>query len=387
MRDVAVIGVGMTQFGKHTDRTIRELGEEALWAALTDAGVAPKDVQVAYVGNALGRLSGQEMIAGQMLLREVGITSIPITRVEDACASASFAFRESWLSVASGLYDVAMAVGVEKMTNGTTEEVTRALAGASDTELEADLGITFPGVFAMVARRHMYQYGTTREQLAHVSVKNHDNGALNPRSQFQKRFTIEEVLASRPIARPLNLLDCCPISDGCAAAVLVARELVPRYTAKPIWIGGSGQASGAFEPGSDITILKPTIMASRAAYDMAGLGPEDMDLVEVHDCFTIAEVLHTEDLGFAPKGEGGPFIQEGNTAIGGRIPINPSGGLLAKGHPVGATGLAQIVEVVEQLRGLSGPRQVEGAKAGMAMCLGGFMHSDAGTVAVHILKA
>ncbi len=387
MRDVAVIGVGMTQFGKHSDRTIRELGEEALWAALTDAGVAPKDVQVAYVGNALGRLSGQEMIAGQMLLREVGITSIPITRVEDACASASFAFRESWLSVASGLYDAAMAVGVEKMTNGTTEEVTRALAGASDTELEADLGITFPGVFAMVARRHMYQYGTTREQLAQVSVKNHDNGALNPRSQFQKRFTIEEVLASRPIARPLNLLDCCPISDGCAAAVLVARELVPRYTAKPIWIAGSGQASGAFEPGSDITILKPTIMASRAAYDMAGLGPEDMDLVEVHDCFTIAEVLHTEDLGFASKGEGGPFIQDGNTAIGGRIPINPSGGLLAKGHPVGATGLAQIVEVVEQLRGLSGPRQVQGAKAGMAMCLGGFMHSDAGTVAVHILKA
>src|SRR3972149_2274040 len=263
MRDVAVSGGGMTQFGKHTDRTIRELGEEALWAALTDAGVAPKDVQVAYVGNALGRLSGQEMIAGQILLREVGITSIPITRVEDACASASFAFRESWLSVASGLYDVAMAVGVGQMTNGTTEEVTRALAGASDTELEASLGITFPGVFAMVARRHMYQYGTTREQLAWVSVENHDNGALNPRSQFQKRFTIEEVLASRPIARPLNLLDCCPISDGCAAAVLIARELVPRYSNRPIWIAGSGQASGAFEPGSDITIMKPTIMASQ----------------------------------------------------------------------------------------------------------------------------
>ena len=387
MREVAVIGVGMTQFGRHTDRTIRELGEEALWEALQDANMKPKEVQVAYVGNALGRLSGQEMIAGQMVLREVGITSIPITRVEDACASASFAFRESWLAVASGLYDVALAVGFEKMTNGTTEEVTRALAGASDTELEANLGITFPGVFAMVARRHMYQYGTTREQLAHVSVKNHDNGALNPRSQFKKRFTVEEVLASRPIARPLTLLDCCPISDGCAAAVLVAKELVPRYTTRPIWIAGSGQASGAFEPGADITIFKPTIMASQAAYDMAGLGPEDIDLAEVHDCFTIAEVIHTEDLGFAPKGEGGPFIEQGHTAIGGRIPINPSGGLLAKGHPVGATGLAQMVEIVEQLRGQSGKRQVEGARVGLAMCLGGFMHSDAGTVAAHILKS
>ncbi|MDP2727675.1 MAG: thiolase domain-containing protein [Dehalococcoidia bacterium] len=387
MREVAVIGVGMTQFGKHTDRSIRELGEEALWATLQDAGMTPKSIQVAYVGNAMSNLSGQGMIAGQMVLRELGITSIPITRIENACASASFAFRESWLAVASGLYDVALAVGFEKMTSATSAEVIEALAGASDTELEASLGITFPGVFAMVARRHMYQYGTTREQMAQVSVKNHDNGSLNPRSQYQKRCTVEEVLASRPIARPLNLLDCCPISDGAAAAVLVAKDLVPRYSTKPIWIAASGQASGAFEPGADITIFKPTIMASQSAYKMAGLGPQDIDLAEVHDCFTIAEVIHTEDLGFAPKGEGGPFIQEGNTAIGGRIPINTSGGLLAKGHPVGATGLAQIVEIVEQLRGQSGPRQVEGAKAGLAMCLGGFMHSDAGAVAVHILKA
>jgi acetyl-CoA C-acetyltransferase len=232
----------------------------------------------------------------------------------------------------------------------------------------------------------MHQYGTTREQMAQVSVKNHDNGALNPRSQFQKRFTVEEVLASRPIARPLNLFDCCPISDGCAAAVLVAKDLVPRYTTRPIWIAGSGQASGAFEPAADITIFKPTLMASRAAYTMAGMGPEDIDLAEVHDCFTIAEIIHTEDLGFAPKGEGGPFIQDGNTAIGGPIPINTSGGLLAKGHPVGATGLAQIVEIVEQLRGQSASRQVDGAKVGLAMCLGGFMHSDAGAVAVHVLK-
>ncbi|MCL5026567.1 MAG: thiolase domain-containing protein [Chloroflexi bacterium] len=386
MREVAVVGVGMTLFGKHTE-TIRELGEEAVWAALQDAGMSPKDVQVAYAGNALGRISGQEMVSGQMVLREVGITGIPITRIEDACASASFAFRESWLAIASGLYDVAMAVGYEKMTGATTAQIMEALAGASDTELEADLGITFPGVFAMVARRHMYQYGTTREQIAYVSVKNHDNGALNPRSQYQKRFSIEEVLASRPIASPLNLLDCCPISDGCAAAVLVAKDLAPRYTRKPVWVAASGQASGFFEPGSDVTVLKPTIAASQSAYKQAGLGPEDIDLAEVHDCFTIAEVLHTEDLGFAPKGEGGPFIMDGNTAIGGRIPINTSGGLLSKGHPVGATGLAQIVEIVEQLRGQSGHRQVQGARAGLAMCLGGFMHSDAGVVAVHILKA
>lgn len=387
MREVAIIGVGMTQFGRHADKGIRQLGEEALWAALKDAGLSPKEIQVAYAGNALGHMSGQEMVSGQMVLREVGITGIPITRIEDACASASFALRESWLAVASGLYDVALAVGYEKMTGATTAEVMEALAGASDTELEANVGITFPGVFAMVARRHMYQYGTTQQQLAQVSVKNHDNGALNPRSQFQKRFTIEEVLASRPIARPLNLLDCCPISDGAAAAVIVAKDLVPRYTNRPIWIAGSGQISGYFDPMADITIMKPTISASRIAYEMAGVGPEDIDVAEVHDCFSIAEVLHTEDLGFASKGEGGPFIQEGNTAIGGRIPINPSGGLLAKGHPVGATGLAQIVEIVEQLRGQSGQRQVAGAKVGLAMCLGGFMHSDAGVVAVHVLKA
>ncbi len=386
MREVAVVGVGMTQFGKHTE-TIREMGEEALWAALQDAGMSPKDVQVAYAGNALGRISGQEMISGQMVLREVGITGIPITRIEDACASASFAFRESWLAVASGLFDVAVAVGYEKMTGATTAQIMEALAGASDTELEASLGITFPGVFAMVARRHMYQYGTTHEQLAQVSVKNHDNGALNPRSQYQKRFTIEEILASRPISHPLNLLDCCPISDGCAAAILVAKDLAPRYTRKPIWVAGSGQTSGFFEPMSDITTLRPTIAASQSAYNQAGLGPEDIDLAEVHDCFTIAEVLHTEDLGFVSKGEGGPFIEAGNTAIGGRIPINTSGGLLSKGHPVGATGLAQIVEVVEQLRGQSGPRQVEGAKVGLAMCMGGFMHSDAGVIAVHVLKS
>ncbi|MDP2660299.1 MAG: thiolase domain-containing protein, partial [Dehalococcoidia bacterium] len=317
MREVAVVGVGMTQFGKHTDRTIREMGEEALWAALQDAGMSPKDVQVAYAGNALGRLSGQEMISGQLVLREVGITGIPITRIEDACASASFAFRESWLAVASGLFDVAVAVGYEKMTGATTAQIMEALAGASDTEMEANLGITFPGVFAMIARRYMYQYGATREQLAQVSVKNHDNGALNPRSQYQKRFTVEEVLASRPIAHPLNLLDCCPISDGCAAAILVAKDLAPRYTRKPIWVAASGQSSGSFEPLSDITILKPTITASQSAYNQAGLGPEDIDMAEVHDCFTIAEVLHTEDLGFVSKGEGGPFIQAGNTAIGG----------------------------------------------------------------------
>jgi acetyl-CoA C-acetyltransferase len=376
----------MTQFGKHTELGIREMGEEALWAALQDAGVAPKQIQVAYVGNAMARLSGQEMVPGQMVLREVGINSIPITRVENACASASFAFREAWLAVASGLYDVALAMGIEKMSAATTAEVTQALAGASDTELEASLGITFPGVFAMVARRHMHQYGTTREQLALVSVKNHRNGALNPRSQYRKECTVEEVLASRPIAWPLNLLDCCPISDGCAAAVLVAKDLVSRYTTKPVWVAASGQASGAFEPMADITIFKPTVMAARSAYEMAGLGPEDIDLAEVHDCFDIAEIIHTEDLGFCAKGEGGGCAEAGETAIGGRIPINPSGGLLAKGHPVGATGLAQIVELVEQLRGQSGPRQVEGAKVGLAMCLGGFMHSDACSVAVHILK-
>lgn len=386
MREVAVIGVGMTPFGKHTGLGIKQLGEQALWEALQDARMKPSDIQVAYCGHASGSLSKQEFTPGQVALREVGITRIPVTRVENACASASSAFREAWIAVASGLYDVALAMGIEKMSEASTEEVMRALAGGSDAELEGSMGVTFPGVFAMIARRHMYQYGTTREQMAMVSVKNHRNGARNPLAHYQKECTVEEVLNSRMIAHPLTLLECSPISDGCAVAILTSRDLAQKHNFSPIWVAASGQASGAWE-GKDITIIDPTIRASQQAYEMAGLGPEDIDLVEVHDCFSIAEILHYEDLGFCPKGEGGRLIQEGATKITGRIPFNTSGGLLSKGHPIGATGLAQIFELVQQLRGRAGARQVDGAKVGMAHCLGGFMHSDACSVAVHILKA
>jgi acetyl-CoA C-acetyltransferase len=386
MRDVAVVGVGMTEFGRHLKWGIKELGEEAVWKALKDAKMDPEEIQVAYCGNAVGGIvSGtQGSSPGQIILMQLGITGIPITRIEAACSSASCAFREAWIAVASGLYDVAIALGVEKMYIGTTEDRLKAMAAGSDAELESAMGVTFPGVFGMIARKHMHEYGTTPEQLAMVSVKNHKNGAKNPVCQYGA-CTLEEVLNSRMIADPLTLLECCPISDGAAAAILTTKELARKFTDEPIWVKASSQSSGTFADDLDITTFGLTKRAAKEAYEMAGLGPKDIDLTEVHDCFAIAEILHTEDLGFCKKGEGGKFVEEGRTEIDGDTPISTSGGLLSKGHPVGATGVAQIVEVVEQLTGQSGERQVKNAEIGMAHCMGGFFHGDGATVVVHIL--
>lgn len=386
MREVVVLGVGMTQFGKHPDKGIKELGEEGAYKAMKDAGVRPKDIQAAYCGYMLGRLSGQEASPGHIALNQVGIRGIPITRVENGCASGSFAFREAWIGIASGLYDVAMAIGIEKMTGAPTQETLKAMAGGSDSELEGIYGITFPGIFAMIARRHMEQYGTKREQLAMVSVKNHSNGCLNPYAQYKEEYTIEDVLNSRSIARPLNLLDCCPISDGCACVILASKEAARRFSSKPIDIVASAHTTGTYDDDKEITSFEATRRGAKQAYEMAGLGPQDIDVAEVHDCFTIAEIIHYEDLSFCKKGEGGPFVEAGHSQIGGKTPVNPSGGLLSKGHPIGATGLAQIVEIVEQLRGQCGPRQVQDAKVGMAHCLGGFMHGDVCNAAIHIFK-
>lgn len=381
LRDVHVAGVGMTDFGRHPDRGLRELGEEAVQAALTDAALPPDTIEAAWCGNAIGGVLGGQLAAiGHVVLRSFGVAGIPITRVENACASGSTAFREAYLSVATGQADVALAVGVEHMTAWPTAQVIDAMAGASDAEVEAPLGLTFPGVFGMVARRHMADHGTTREQLAAVAVKNHRHGSLNERAQFGVPITVEDVLRAPAVATPLGRLDCCPVSDGAAAALLVSAEVAaegPRVAASALTSGGSN--------GATLTSFAPTRAAAAQCFDQSGLGPADVDLAEVHDCFTVAEVVHYEDLGFCRTGEGGELAESGATALGGGIPVNTSGGLKAKGHPLGATGIAQVVEIVEQLRGDCGERQVDGAEVGLTHCIGGFLGGDGAACAVHVL--
>lgn len=387
MRDVSVIGVGMSKFGKLEGKGIREIGEEACWNAIKDAGIGLRDVQAAYCGSALtGLASGQDCINGQIVLRQVGITGIPVTNVGNICASSSCAFREAWMAVALGLYDTAIALGVEKQTAIPTLKLLERYMAAMDRELEGNLGLSMPAWFAMIANRHMQKFGTTSEQLAKVSVKNHKNGTKNPYAHFQKEITVDDVLNSRMVAYPLRLFDCCPISDGAAAAILTTKESARKLTDTPIHVVASSQTSGSYAEDSDITTCDLDVRASRRAYKMAGVKPKDLDFAEVHDCFTIAEILHYEDLGFCQKGEGGKLIDEGQTEIGGNIPINPSGGLISRGHPNSATGIAQICEIVWQLRGEAGKRQIDNAETALTHTVGGFMHADMCSSAIHIFR-
>ena len=381
MRDVLVIGVGMTQFGKFPERSLRDLGREACWSALKDSGIQPGRVEAGFCGNALGGRVQKEHGIGQSVLWEVGIRGIPIINIENACASGSSAFREAWIGVASGMYDVAIAVGVEKtvMKKGTMLDI-------GDADLEVKIGDVFPGLFAMRAQRHMYEYGTTLEQMAKVSVKNHHNGCLNPYAQYKKEFTVEEVLHSTMIADPLTLYSCCPNSDGAAAAIVASKNVAKKSSAKPIKILASVLSTGLYHNKKDLAMFDLDFKVAEKAYEMAGVGPEDINLAEVHDAFTIAELMHYEGVGFCKVGESGRLIDEGETEIGGRIPVSPSGGLQAKGHPVGASGVAQIVEIVWHLRGEAGLRQVANARIGLAHIMGGGTEGDVGACTIHILE-
>ena len=382
MRKVLAIGVGMTKFGKFPDLSVEQLGRDAVWAAMKDAGFRPKDIQVAYLGNLTeSRETGHISCVAQEILRGVGIRGIPTTRVENACASGSTAIREAWMAVGSGLYDIALAVGVEKLTGRGPAP----LARTGDT-LEGIAGFAPPGMWAMRARRHMAQYGTTVEQMARVAVKNRRHGRLNPRAQYPKEVTVEEVRSSPMICTPLTMLDSCPTTDGGAAAILCSEEVAKRYTTKMIYVAAAALQSGTYESTRNIAVNEIEKRASKEAYEWAGIGPEDLDFAEVHDCFTIAEIVRTENLGFCKEGEGGRLVEEGVTALGGKLPVNPSGGLLCKGHPIGATGVAQVAELVWQLREEAGDRQVKGAKVGLAHCSGGFIAQDTGASAVIILK-
>jgi len=372
----------MTKFGKFPEMTVEQLGREAAWEAMKDAGVSPRDIQVAYLGNLTeGRETGHNSCVAQEILLGVGIRGIPVTRVENACSSGSTAFREAWMAVGSGLYDLAMAIGVEKLTGRGPAPLGRI----GDT-IEGIAGFAPPGMWAMRAQRHMAQFGTTLEQMAMVAVKNRKHGRLNPRAQYPKEVTVEEVRSSPMICYPLTLFDSCPTTDGGAAAILCTEEVAKQYTTKPVYVAAAALKSGTYESLRDIAINDIEKRAAREAYEFSGMGPKDLDLAEVHDCFTIAEIVRIENLGLCAEGEGGRLVKEGVTQLGGKFPVNPSGGLLCKGHPIGATGVAQTCELVWQLRGEAGPRQVEGAKAGLAHCSGGFVAQDTGASTVIILK-
>jgi acetyl-CoA C-acetyltransferase len=371
MRRAAVIGVGVTKFGKH-ERTSAELFAEAARDALNDAELSPGAVQAVYYGNVVGGETEKQLHTGPQAASVLGIPTVPTTRFETACASSHAAFRHGVMEIAAGLADIVLVGGAERVLNVSTAESTEYFAYASDAMWEQPLGLTFPGVFALIARAHMTKYGTTEEQMAHVAVKNHRHGTLNPKAQFQKEITLEQVLKSAYVADPLKLYDCCPFTDG-GAAVLLASEEIARQRPRAIWVLASAAASDSMlmQDKRDLARVPATERAAANAYRQAGLGPEDVDVVELHDCFTIAEIVATEGLGLFEPGTGGRAAEKGSTSLGGEVPVNTSGGLKAKGHPIGATGAAQVVEIVTQLRGEAAARQVDGARVGLTHTLGG----------------
>ncbi len=374
MREVAVIGVGQSVFGKLPDRTADSLAVEAVIAALKDSGVNPRDIQVAY--------AAKPGMTAQSVLKEVGVSFIEMVNVENACAGGATSFRGVWKDIAYGLYDIGIAIGVESMNFGGQPR--RLLAGR---DLEGELGLTMPGLFAMLARRQMEQHGNTLEDFAQISVKNHHHGCLNPFAQYRKEFTVEDILNSRMICDPITLLQCCPQTDGGAAAILCSMDVARRYTTKPIRVLASVLLSGPYKfLNDDNTYTLHGSTAARKAYEMAGVEPEDIDLVELHDAFANEEIMRYEELGLCPRGEGVRLVREKATWVGGRIPVNPSGGLLALGHPLSASGVRNICEIVWHLRGEAGERQTPNAKVGLAHMLGGSVIGiEGGACGIHIL--
>ncbi len=382
MRDVAVIGVGMTKWGELWEKSHRDVFVESALLALDDAGIDRIDSM--YVGSmSSGLFVGQEHIAA-IMADYLGQAPIPSTRVESACASGGLALRQGFIDVASGMSDIVLVGGVEKMTDVGGNEATYALGTAADQEYEGYHGITFPGLYALMAVAHMGKYGTTREQLAMVAVKNHKNGSKNPLAQFPFEVCVEDVLNSVMVADPLRILDCSPITDGAAAVILCPADKAKQMGKPVIKIIATGHATDsiALAQRKDLTWLEATHQAAKQAYAMANKSPKDIDVLEVHDCFTIAEICVTEAVGYFEKGKGGEAVEKGITSLDGERPVNTSGGLKSKGHPVGATGVAQVIEIVKQLRGEAGERQVDKARTGMTQNMGG---SGASTL-VHIFE-
>jgi len=410
-RDVAVVGAEMSKFGAFPEMTTRDLFVEAFQDLMhsVDKGFDPKDIEATYIANFSSDIFEGQCHTAPIMADWIGQVPKPATRIENACASGGIALRHGLIAIASGLFDVVLVGGTEKMTNLPTEEVTDALAAAGDILYEVNCGLTFPGLYATMATAHMQKYGTTVEHLMKVGIKNHRSGALNPKAQFnvsiadlmknkQQRAQqkgkpvpewedemafMKDDRANPVIAWPLRLFDCSPISDGAGCILLVAGEIAHNFTDNPIHVIGTGQGSDhALPERNDLTSLVAIKEAARQAYEMAGLGPEDIDVAEVHDCFTIAEIMAIEDLGFFPAGKGPKAIDEGLTTREGAKPINPSGGLKSKGHPIGASGIGQVVEIWHQLRGESGSRQISNVRVGLTHNVG----TTGGSGVVHIYE-
>jgi acetyl-CoA C-acetyltransferase len=372
MRAIEIVGIAETKFGK-AEGSYRELAVQAAQAALEDAGAHPAQVEALFLGTfSPGTFIKQEHVA-PLIATELGLDNVPSTRLENACASGSTAFVSGAMAIAAGAYDAVLIVGAEKMTSTSIGETTSILAEAADWENESSVGLTFPGAYALMARAYMHKYGKDRAFLDAVAIKNHHNAMGNPYAQFHREITREDIAKSMMIADPLNLYDCSPVSDGAAAVLLVAADVADRFDKPGIRLLGFGQASDslALYKRDNLTSLPAAQHAAERAYKMAGVGVADINFAEVHDCFTIAEVMATEDLGFFGKGEGSDAVLAGATGRDGKIPVNPSGGLKAKGHPVGATGVSQIVESSFQLRGTAGERQIDGAEIGLTHNVGG----------------
>ncbi len=383
MKKVAIIGIGQGKFGVRSDASLRELAFEAVRACLEDAGVASKEVESMVTG-----IAGDEFALALQPSAQVhdyiGFHPRPNFRVEAACATGSMALRTGWMNIASGLADLVLVVGVEKMTEVPTSIATEIMGRGGDATWEYPFGTTFPGYYALIANAHMAEFGTTEEQLALVAVKNHYYGSLNPYAHMQKPITLDKALSSFTVAHPLKLFDCSLITDGAAAVLLASEEKAKAVSKKPVWIAGLGLATDTMRIGDrkSLTSITSSREAAKAAYRMAGVGPSNINVATVHDCFTIAEIVAYEDLGFCERGEGGKLIQEKETYVGGKIPVNVDGGLKSKGHPIGATGVSMAIEIAKQLRGEAGERQVKNAETGLTHNVGG----TGQVVAVHIFR-
>lgn len=378
MREVYVIGTGLIPFGKYPDKTLAEIGWPAVKEALLESEVRPASIGAVYCGSALGG-----MLPGQRVMKSLGLTGMLIVNVENACSSSSSALAEAWMAVASARYDIALVIGVEKLTKfgGGTLPL-------EQEDIEVRQGMVMPALYAMRAQRYMHEYGLTKRQLAEVSVKAHDHGALNSNAQIRKRVTVEEVMSARPVADPFTLWHCCPTGDGAAALIIASGDVARKHRPKAVRIVASEVTSGLHTTGyRDMTWAELTARGAREAYEMAGIGSEDINVAEVHDAFTIAELMYYEAFGFCERGGAYELMASGATSLGGPICVNPSGGLLSRGHPVGATGAAQAVEIVRQLENRAGAHQVVGAKTGLAHATGGGISGlDHGACSIHIFS-
>ena len=416
MEDVYIIGVGMFRFGKYPDKSIKQMAAEVIESLLADCPVEKKDVEAAWFSNSFwGIVTGQHSIRGQVALTPLGIEGIPVMNVENACAGATSAVNGAYLGIKAGAYDVALAIGVEKMYNPEDKQAMFEMF-MSNTDVEFIRGILdafmadekkkaeqaqasgegpkgggggarspFMDIYAMAARMHMERYGTTQRQLAVIAAKNHYHASLNPLAQYQMDMTVEEVLNDRPVAFPLTRSMCAPMGDGATAALLCSGKALKRFPgARPVKILASVLTSGSLPSFGEMDLIGTRL--SKQAYEAAGVGPEDIDVAEVHDATAFGELLQCEELGFCAEGEGGPFAESGATKLGGKLPVNTSGGLECRGHPIGASGIAQLVELVTQLRGEAGKRQVEGARIAMAENGGGFIGTGEAAMCIHILE-